>query len=201
MEIDARGREHTREALHNVAAQLNISPAAIDQALAEVSVANATRRAERDAIAIDQSGTGVRRWLTAASVAMGTVSGLLAGSGYTPSVGDGETLLMITVLFAVSAGLWWAHRDERTPWSMMARMTVLWSSFAYAWMIGFGQLVDWALESTLLAGAASLAVGTAAHVGWRVWLRLRQRGDRASTPAPTAIPMFTPVPRTFNTPV
>jgi len=68
-------------------------------------------------------------------------------------------------------------------------------------MIGFGPLVDWAFDTTLLAGAASLVVGTAAHVGWRVWLRLRQRGDRASTPAPTAIPMFTPVPRTFNTPV
>lgn len=42
MEIDALGRPQTREALHKVAAQLQISPAAIDKALAEVLASGAT---------------------------------------------------------------------------------------------------------------------------------------------------------------
>jgi len=201
MEIDAHGREHTRKALHKVAAQLNISPAAMDQAIAEVAAGNVTLEADWDAPAVDHTTTGARRWLTAASVAIGIVSGLLAGSTYTPAGGDRDTLLLIVLLFAVSAGLLWAHHEVRKPWSLMARLTVLWSSFAYAWMVGYGQLVDWALETTLLAGAASLMVGTAAHVGWRAWLRVRRPSRRARTHAARAIQVFTPAPRPFNTPV
>lgn len=134
-------------------------------------------------------------------MSIGLSAGLLTGANYDVRADDGLTISAIMLLFAVSAGLVWTHRDERRPLTLMARTAVLWSSFGYAWVIGYGELLSWFADTTSIAAGASLVAGAAVYMGRRAWLRLRRRDGDRGAPQGTMLDVFTPVPGPYHTPV
>jgi hypothetical protein len=216
-EIDARDQsELTR--LHAIASQLNISPAAMEQALAEV--ARAKEAAEITAtLRTPPRRSTLRAWLAAATVGIGSLSGYAAGMNYQPPGGDSLTEFTVITLIGLSVSLVWSYRKDARPWGLFGRMAVLWASYGYGWAVGHGQLPEWAYEFTIIGGAISVAAGGALHQAYRLWQRLRRSdvdmapntgdlstGERYASPASRYLSkgsdkFSTPLPPHFSTPI
>ncbi len=218
-ELDTRNDAQLTQ-LRDIAAQLNISPAAMDQALAEIA-----REKEVAVIAASiKTPTSMRSrfrgWLAAATVGVGALSGMAAGLDYRPPGGDSLTEFTVFLLIALSITLTWPYRRDARPWALFGRIAVLWASYAYGWAVGHGEFQGWAFEMALIGGGVSATISGLVHqarrllVKWRETASARARShtaarqpDRSNLGPPSgyhsegARTFSTPLPPHFSTPI
>lgn len=188
-EIDTQGR--ALSALRERALELRISPTALEQALKErvamdrlahapVLLANeqsiAKQAAELSALAsaVAQASapevtshseiSSWRRWLTAGTVAAGTMLGAMGGaSAFQP--GD----LMEFTTFGASAAavaLLWLHRRSRRFWAMNGHFVALWACYGYTFAAAVpehvqrGNMQEMAFAIGMIGAGVSVTTGT-----------------------------------------
>ncbi len=173
IEIDARGEQELTR-LRDLAAQLNISPAAMDQALAEVARAKDVAAIAATMHTSAPKRSRLRGWLAAATVGIGSLSGYAAGTDYQPPGGDSLTEFTVITLIGFCTSLAWLYRKDARPWGLFGRMAVLWGSYGYGWAVGHGQFPGWASEFVLIGGAISVVAGGVLHQALQYWRRLRR---------------------------
>jgi hypothetical protein len=180
IQLDVSGNAMSLERLREVAGELNISPEALNQALAERNAAPhaMARRAEPET---PEAAPPVSRpwnqWFTAASVGAGALTGGITGASWLQQ--DEISGLATTAAGAAAVTLLWLHRKSRNGWEMSVQMLVLWSSYAYAFAATRpGWNVDDAIGIASACAATSLFVGNVVLFGVRRWSTRAERRAR-----------------------
>ncbi len=207
IELDTQG-SHSLARLREVAAELNISPNALDSALAELESPKAPAAVAARVVTEPEIDTtsGWRQWLTAAVVVVGTALGTIAGFDRAGGGGDDSTVVTVMMISALSVGLVWVHRRARKSWAMSAQMVALWASYGYTQIMALNSAgaVPEAARATddtaaLAITGALLSVGIGSMTTWvlRRWRnRAKRRSEKLSPPRPV-----TPLPDSFSTPI
>jgi len=188
IEIDVHGRAMSLARLREVARDLDISPEALNQALAErggVSGASATSvPAASPTPTPSPEARPWNQWFTAASVAAGTLTGALAGSAvFGTEVG---IELSTTGTCAAAAALLWLHRTSRNGWELSAQLLALWSSYTYAFAVAQGGVAPQSsAEEVALVGVSgalvSIIAGNIVLFVARRWTARAERRARKAT--------------------
>ena len=168
IEIDGGGRLLDRDQLRTIAAELQVSSAALDRAIAE--------RAARSTSRPPPASDGIDPMLHAVGLAaIGSAAGAAGGADLLAGLTAPGLLTVVSLAEIVR------HRDGRRPWTFQSSILVLWGSF----VAGFA-----AVNDRLWDDAAVFAGGVAMFLSLfgMVVPRLRREWYPLPRPAEPAAP-------------
>lgn len=194
-EIDAGGENQTLSRLRAIAAELNISPAALEQALAE----NAQGSRERAPIAANRKTASIwskLRWphaATTAIVSAGAIAGGLVGSAHASRHVAQPLSLTLTsftlgTLTLVSLLIVIAYRERTSIVPMMRQLITFWLTWLFGLSVTIGAFHEDIAGFAISGLTIAMATGAVAR-----WLWRRNRNERQE-PRDTFSAFATPVP-------
>ncbi len=194
-EIDAGGESQSRARLREIAAELDISPRAVEQALAEYE------RVKAAAVPTQQSVSGstrrlARRWIATATAAVataGTIAGAIAGVNHASraitqpiSVEFASVTLGALTLASLLIVLLYRERTHIGP--MLRQLATFWLT----WCLGFSFTTQSFHED--IAGFAAVGLTIAMATGVIARLPLREHSDASGNVSASGQSFATPVP-------
>lgn len=194
-EIDAGGENQTLSRLREIAAELNISPAALEQALAE----NAQGSREPAPIAANRKTVSIwsrLRWpdaTTTAVVSAGAIAGGLVGSAHAgrhvaQPLSLALTSFTLGTLTLVSLLIVLAYRERTSIVPMMRQLITFWLTWLFGLSAAIGAFHEDIAGFAVSGLAIAMATGAAARWFWR-----RNRNE-SQKPRDTFSAFATPVP-------
>ncbi len=200
IEIDAQDAAPTLARFRQIASELNLSPAAIEKAIAERAqgalvptwqTSQPQYAVSADATIAARSVSRWKSWLTAGTVAAGAALGAISGATSRLQLPYDDVVAATTVgmLVAISALLVWTHRRSHSSAQMMLQLASFWSTWMYGFMTSYGHFWD----DILFFGACGFGISAIAGVSLQSLLQRFQITRRVSS-------YITPVPSSYATP-
>jgi hypothetical protein len=196
IEIDAQEAAPTIARFRQIAAELNLSPVAIEKAIAERAAGALVPswQTNQPLYAVSADATmPVRResrwknWLTAGTVAAGAALGAISGATSRLQLPYDDVVAATTVglLVAISALLVWTHRRSRSSAQLMLQLASFWSTWMYGFMTSYGHFWD----DILFFGACGFGLSAIAGTTLQSLLqrfRITRKTSSYVTPLPSS---------------
>ncbi len=199
IEIDAQESAPTIERFRQIAVELNLSPVAIERAIAErvagvgVPVVRdghpqfAVQAADHIADAPPRRTARWKTWITAGVVAAGAALGAVTGASSRANFRYDDVVIATTLslLAGISLLLVWSHRRSRSPAQMMLQLASFWGTWMYGFMTSYGHFWD----DILFVGTCGFGVSAMVGVGLQTLLQryhITRKGSSYITPLPSS---------------